>query len=107
MYACPCLSALGVAARAHTHLVCYTLYHATTVLHIMPCNNAMKKHIVQRHNVGIVPMEKTGTIHGTLCPSAPPEGTDLPKLPVRRTGGSRKIAPRKPVAKKGSEGALI
>ena len=27
--ACHCLSALGGAVRAHTHIVCYTLYHRT------------------------------------------------------------------------------
>lgn len=54
VYACQCLSALGVAARAHTQM----FYHATTVLNIAPCNTTMKKHIVQWHNVGIVPMKK-------------------------------------------------
>ena len=62
----------------------------------------MKKHIVQQHNAGIV--DEKRTIHGTLCPTAPPEGTDLPKLPVRRTVAREKIAPRKPGAKKESEG---
>lgn len=77
--------------------------HTHCVLHIVSQNQTMKKHIVQQHNAGIV--DEKRTIHGTLCPTAPPEGTDLPKLPARTD--PTKIAPRKPVAKKGIEGALV
>ena len=55
--------------------------HTHCVLHIVSQNQTMKKHIVQQHNAGIV--DEKRTIHGTLCPTAPPEGTDLPKLPKR------------------------
>ena len=96
----------GCGTQSTHTSVCCTLYHATSVLNIVLNKSTTKKHIVQRHNAGIVPMEKTGTIHGTLCPSAPPEGTDLPKLPVRRTGGPQKNCPQKTGGKKGIGGGL-
>ena len=74
-----------------------------------PCNHCAQHYTTQQHNEEAhCPVtqrrhcadEKTGTIHGTLCPSAPPEGTDLPKLPVRRTGGPQKNCPQKTGGKK-------
>ena len=105
-YACPCLSALGVATRAHTHQcavhctmqpVCYTLYYTRAQWRSTLSNDTTP---------ALCRWKKTGTIHGTLCPSAPPEGTDLPKLPVRRTGGPQKNCPQKTGGKKGIGGGL-
>ena len=107
IYACPCLSALGVATRAHTHQcavhctmqpVCYTLYHtraqwrSTLSNDTTPALCRWKKraqytaHSARRHRP-----------KAQICRNYPWGG------PVAR----RKIAPRKPGAKKGSEGALI
>ena len=66
--------------------------HTHCVLHIVSQNQTMKKHIVQQHNAGIV--DEKRTIHGTLCPTAPPEGTDL------REDRSHKNCPQKTGGKK-------
>ena len=93
----------------HTHLVCFTLYHATTVLNIVPCNNTMKKHIVQRHNAGIVPRWKKRTQY-----TAHSARRHRPKAQICRNyprGGPRgptKNCPQKTGGKKGiGGGALI
>ena len=78
-----------------------SLYHATSALNIVPCKSTMKKHIVQRHNAGIVPMVKKRaqyTAHSAhrhrpkaqICRNYPWGGPVAPeKLPPENRGQKR------------------
>ena len=91
----------------HTHTsVCCTLYHATSVLNIVPCKSTMKKHIVQRHNAGIVPMVKNGHNTRHTLPLGTARRHRFAEITREEDRWPQKNCPQKTGGKKGIGGGL-